>query len=407
MSIRKVSDLEGLNLLSADNDRLNKSLFEISYRTENNDQVQFKSMCTRFESLEEKILNDFRDDLSHRILSAPYGEYLSTFLCCNVETSKTDIVNKNLISYLRFNTNYIVGETSNVISSPHNFIYGEFTFKSKDGTSTILSSNNNGVVFNTTPTVIQTQNTSTLDNQPNSLTTVKYIQDKLLKMIPLGSIQYLDYLDDSLTASHWFPLNGIKEYDKSDMLELYKKLKDGYGSQTSRTSSDTYVIDSTTTYNISYKRLANGMKVASIDQRSVMENILAATGSAWYYLISDDKIVLPVNNNFIQQTTIVDEYGDYVKPGAPNISGYISDGKTPDVDEPFTFVDSKDFEGSGALKPLPSIAGKYRGGLVAKPFGGGSVPGFDFNANRWNKLYGQSDTIQPASIKMQMYMYCY
>ena len=133
-----------------------KSLFEISYRTENNDQVQFKSMCTRFESLEEKILNDFRDDLSHRILSAPHGEYLSTFLCCNVETSKTDIVNKNLISYLRFNTNYIVGETSNVISSPHNFIYGEFTFKSKDGTSTILSSNNNDVVFNTTPTVIQT-----------------------------------------------------------------------------------------------------------------------------------------------------------------------------------------------------------------------------------------------------------
>ena len=41
-------------------------------------------------------------------------------------------------------------------------------------------------------------------------------------MIPLGSIQYLDYLDDSLTASHWFPLNGIKEYDKSD--EIRKKL---------------------------------------------------------------------------------------------------------------------------------------------------------------------------------------
>lgn len=92
---------------------------------------------------------------------------------------------------------------------------------------------------------------------------------------------------------------------------------------------------------------------------------------------------LPTIKGFIEATLLPNQSGDYTEAGLPNITG--TDGKTV-------------YNPTGFIYKIEGTSG-YNSNSTTNP----GTTGYD--ASRLNKIYGNSDTVQPASIKILYYIF--
>ena len=131
----------------------------------------------------------------------------------------------------------------------------------------------------------------------------------------------------------------------------------------------------------------NGHIFYDIADKATVDEIFAQRGEAWFYGVDteNERVFLPRGTRS-QYTVNIDETGDYVEAGLPNIKssrglGYSDDNPTSDV-PPFVYVGSFGNVGGG-----PSIEKAY-----------------SFDASTANPIYGKSDTVQPYATKKLLYI---
>lgn len=131
----------------------------------------------------------------------------------------------------------------------------------------------------------------------------------------------------------------------------------------------------------------NGHIFYDIADKATVDEIFSQRGEAWFYGVDteNERVFLPRGTRS-QYTVNIDETGDYVEAGLPNIKssrglGYSDDNPTSDV-PPFVYVGSFGNVGGGS-----SIEKAY-----------------SFDASTANPIYGKSDTVQPYATKKLLYI---
>ena len=131
----------------------------------------------------------------------------------------------------------------------------------------------------------------------------------------------------------------------------------------------------------------DGHKVSPASEESNVTAIYNATGVAWYYIIdtTNQRFKLPRTKFGI--TGLRDKVGNYVAPGAPNITAVFG-------------TDGQYSKASGAV----SVA---TNGSNAHGWNGSGQTQFDFtfDASRSSSIYGASNTIQPPATQQYLYFY--
>ena len=146
---------------------------------------------------------------------------------------------------------------------------------------------------------------------------------------------------------------------------------------------------------VTIKVHSNGHKFYNIADKANIDSFFSTMGSAWFYGIDteNERIFLP-RNNWFEQVGGIDEVGDSVEAGLPNITGGVRVGGY-----------KKDAIG-GYTKGALSYSGT---GGASDDFYGGSGNGFThvdvaLNASSSNPIYGNSDTVQPNAVKKLLYI---
>lgn len=131
----------------------------------------------------------------------------------------------------------------------------------------------------------------------------------------------------------------------------------------------------------------NGHIFYDIADKATVDEIFSQRGEAWFYGVDteNERIFLPRGTRS-QYTVNIDETGDYVEAGLPNIAakdsiGFSDDNPTSDL-PPFVF---------------DSVIGNSSGGPSGEKR-------FKFDASTVNTIYGNSDTVQPYATKKLLYI---
>ena len=131
----------------------------------------------------------------------------------------------------------------------------------------------------------------------------------------------------------------------------------------------------------------NGHIFYDIADKATVDEIFSQRGEAWFYGVDteNERIFLPRGTRS-QYTVNIDETGDYVEAGLPNIAakdsiGFSDDNPTSDL-PPFVF---------------DSVVGNSSGGPSGEKR-------FKFDASTVNTIYGNSDTVQPYATKKLLYI---
>lgn len=131
----------------------------------------------------------------------------------------------------------------------------------------------------------------------------------------------------------------------------------------------------------------NGHIFYDIADKATVDEIFSQRGEAWFYGVDteNERVFLPRGTRS-QYTVNIDETGDYVEAGLPNIKsssglGYSDDNPTSDV-PPFVYVGSFGNVGGGS-----SMEKAY-----------------SFDASTANPIYGKSDSVQPYATKKLLYI---
>lgn len=131
----------------------------------------------------------------------------------------------------------------------------------------------------------------------------------------------------------------------------------------------------------------NGHIFYDIADKATVDEIFSQRGEAWFYGVDteNERVFLPRGTRS-QYTVNIDETGDYVEAGLPNIKssrglGYSDDNITSNV-PPFVYVGSLGNGGGG-----PSMEKAY-----------------SFDASTANPIYGKSDSVQPYATKKLLYI---
>lgn len=119
--------------------------------------------------------------------------------------------------------------------------------------------------------------------------------------------------------------------------------------------------------------------------RTQFADLFAAIGTTWGTGDGKTTFKLPnMHHRFLEGTTTTSEVGTYVEAGLPNISGTL-------------YLDDLD----SSRKPTLSGAFYDTGKRTTDPagnYGGGCVAGL--SATRSSSVYGKSQTVQPASLRL-------
>ena len=131
----------------------------------------------------------------------------------------------------------------------------------------------------------------------------------------------------------------------------------------------------------------NGHNFYDIADKEIVDSWFDKNGYAWFYGvdIENERIFLPRNNWFEQLTGNISEVGQSVEAGLPNIEGYIN-GVLNSGNGAFAYKDAP-----GSATPNASWANPVS-------------YGYDFDASRSNPIYGNSDAVQPNSVKKLLYI---
>lgn len=130
----------------------------------------------------------------------------------------------------------------------------------------------------------------------------------------------------------------------------------------------------------------NGHIFYDIADKATVDEIFSQRGEAWFYGVDteNERIFLPRGTRS-QYTVNIDETGDYVEAGLPNIEGNIA------------LIDITGT--SGAF-----LTGKMKNYAFASAGAGRDTFNTAFNASNSNPIYGKSDTVQPYATKKLLYI---
>ena len=168
---------------------------------------------------------------------------------------------------------------------------------------------------------------------------------------------------------------GFAQYFREDTL-------DGYFNQETETIAG---------ITITFFRATDGHKICLADQKTNVDDLYAATGVAWYYVLDTE------NEQFILPRTqfgfngVRTNAGDYVAPGLPNITGQIG----------------RDNNSTGFAKNA-NLTGCFKlGSSQANCATSSSTNGYriGFDASLSNSIYGASSTVQAPATQMYLYFY--
>ena len=218
-----------------------------------------------------------------------------------------------------------------------------------------------------------------------------------LKIGFTGTKYYIDYnTDGSDTYTNCFELASTAKVYSSNPLMLMNEGNNTstYYNNGSMDLSETSLtingevwwkgIDS---YNV-YKN-SNGHAFYNISDKDIVDDIFNSTGMAWFYGIDteNERIFLP-RNNWFEQVGGIDEVGDSVEAGLPNITGVL--------------YSVRGLDGTGASDgALWNTAGANNG---AQSGVNTMCRDIRFDASRSNTIYGNSDTVQPNAVKKLLYI---
>ncbi|MBR2391950.1 MAG: collagen-like protein, partial [Elusimicrobiaceae bacterium] len=136
---------------------------------------------------------------------------------------------------------------------------------------------------------------------------------------------------------------------------------------------------------ISFYRAKDKHKIVLADQESKVSDIYRATGVAWYYILDTENKRFKLPRTKFAFTGLRDSVGNYVEAGVPNITGSFKAGVYNNVSGAFTVKQNQG--GNGGYEDWNQA----------------SV--YDFDASLSNKVYGNSDTVQPRATQMYLYFY--
>lgn len=135
------------------------------------------------------------------------------------------------------------------------------------------------------------------------------------------------------------------------------------------------------------KRNPNGHLFYDIADKASVDTFFNANGVAWFYGIDEEneRVFLPRNNRFMQYTVDTNKVNDFNEAGLPNITGTLG-------------IRAGSKTGCFAVEPQ-SVTGSYGAGdsTQANYF-------TNFNASRSSEIYGNSETVQPASSNKLLYI---
>ena len=142
-------------------------------------------------------------------------------------------------------------------------------------------------------------------------------------------------------------------------------------------------------YEFDYVEHANGHKFYDIADKEAVDDLFNGCGMAWFYGVdtANERVCLPRNVWFEQLTNDVTELGSIVDAGLPNIEGtFKADRHTAYTPKGAFYL----YDSSGATGADDTGTSNSR------------VHGFD--AELYNSIYGNSDTVQPNAVKKLAYM---
>ena len=183
-----------------------------------------------------------------------------------------------------------------------------------------------------------------------------------------------------------FPISVTQAYSQ---YRLVFSAGQGANGELGKLSFTAYRVD----MEFNYKQHTNGRLFADISQKTDIDKYYEKYGIAEYYILdnTNNQFYLPKTKYFWQFTDDTSLVNNYNKAGLPNITGGVKVGGIGS--QPIALQNA-----TGAFTLTES--GRY----MTRSENGGNAPSrFELNASLSNEIYGNSETVQPASSNKLLY----
>lgn len=168
--------------------------------------------------------------------------------------------------------------------------------------------------------------------------------------------------------------------------DAYNKLLEQYNSGTDTSETVSGVT-------IPHRKTTNGWKIIDISNKSLYDSVYTKTGTANYFVLdtTNKQFYLPKTDNFLQAST--KDINKYNEAGLPNISG----GFGASIPTNHKLTASGVFDGVELTKASGVVP------RVGEEMPTASLWGYSINASKSSSIYGNSETVQPASTNVYIY----
>ena len=211
--------------------------------------------------------------------------------------------------------------------------------------------------------------------------------NRIIASTGANGLQMFDFKwsDHTIDDLNWILSSPNSWHSGNTYKKMYNHLYTDFTNGSSRT-------DTIGTYTIPYILASDGHKIVDSEYESIAQDIFLSSGISWYYIIDTEnkQFKLP-RTKFSFESGSTSEIGEYVEPGLPNITGYITNLSAGRSVTPV---------GSGALSV--SKTGTWSKSGTDSPL---DIDTISLNASNSNSIYGNSDTVQPHATKMLLYFY--
>ena len=146
----------------------------------------------------------------------------------------------------------------------------------------------------------------------------------------------------------------------------------------------------------SYRQHSNGHKFFDIADKEAVDKFYNANGMAWFYGVdtANERVMLPRNDWYFMNGS-ADEVGNNIEAGLPNIEGTASTTDSGNV-----YKNTSIFSGAFRATYNENISANGYTATDSKSYYDNLV----FDASLSNSIYGNSETVQPASVSVLAYM---
>ena len=196
-----------------------------------------------------------------------------------------------------------------------------------------------------------------------------------------------DWFDYSFSDLSWVCADDFEWIEGDKYPIAYEHLYADY------ISTSTYTQETIGSYTIQFKIAPDGHRIVDHANEGIVQNIYGESGVAWYYILDtvNERFKLPRTKHGL--SGLRDNVGEYIAPGAPNITGTTNGGSYGSM--------------RSGNPSTPSVSGCFTGTISRGLAGENTNYGMhvNFDASKSNSIYGASDTIQPPSTQQYLYFY--